>query len=83
MNIFHNLEKSVKFWAAYKEVNYWQVPDEQILAADEKPEGNWWGPFHCRDCAVSCAHLGMTTRQAYALWHGLPDEIFCATLDVS
>lgn len=73
----------MNFWAEYKEENGLQATCGNIVQADEKPAGNWWGPFHCYACADSCANFSMTEQQAYAFSHGTPDEVFCAMLRVA
>lgn len=53
---------------------------KRIIQSPTKPAGNWWGPFHCADCADVCANFGKTTAQAYDFNHGSPDEKFCTFL---
>lgn len=72
----------MNFWAEYKEVNGLQSTCNNIVQADEKPSGNWWGPYHCRGCADNCANFGMTEQQAFAFNHGTADEAFGALLVV-
>jgi hypothetical protein len=73
----------MSYWAEYKVVGELQATLDHIVDADEKPAGNWWGPFHCFDCAESCANFSMSEAQAYAFHHGTEDEAFCATLGVT
>lgn len=54
----------------------WTYPVESA----KKPGDNFWGPFHCYDCADLCGNLGKTERQAMEANHGTPDERFCALL---
>ena len=70
----------MNYWAEYEEVRGLQVTREHIVQAEERPAGNWWGPFHYYDCANSCANFDMSAEQAYAFHHGTPDEAFCAAL---
>ena len=51
-------------------------PIESIL----RPEGHYWGPYHCRECALICGNYGKTERQAWEFNHGTSDEKFACFL---
>ena len=47
----------------------------EIMRADNAPDGNWIGPFHCPDCAEMCASFGLTEVDSYKWNHGNKEEI--------
>ena len=55
-----------------------EVPDEsrEVVEAVEKPPGDWWGPFHCAECAVMCGSFGKVEAQAWDFVHGSEDAKF-------
>jgi hypothetical protein len=46
------------------------------IQPDFIPEGNFWGPYHCCECAKTCANFGKTERQAWEIEHGTDDQSF-------
>jgi hypothetical protein len=68
------------FYAEYQERNKIQTPTGKIIKFDARPSGNWWGPFHCKECADICANFGKTEKQAFDFNHGSDDEKFCTFL---
>jgi hypothetical protein len=56
----------------------------QVLDASRKPiqsetkpvVGEWWGPFHCKECAETCGSFGKTEEQAFDFNHGSDDMKF-------
>lgn len=74
------------WWVEYKVEIYYGKRVESILPykkpiySETKPEGNFWGGFHCFDCAIDCTSFGATPEKAYAGNHGTDDERFCAWL---
>jgi hypothetical protein len=45
-----------------------------IMQFDSIPEGNWFGPYCCKDCANICASYGKTERQAWEFNHGTDEQ---------
>ena len=67
------------WWVEYKVVGEYQVPftpGKPAIQSEKEPAGNFWGPFHCADCANTCASFGKTERQAWEFSHGTDDEKF-------
>ncbi len=54
------------------------IPCKEPIQSDTKPNGLFYGPFHCADCALTCVSFGKTESQAYEFCHGTEDEKFCA-----
>ena len=52
------------------------------IESAEKPNGDWWGPFHCEQCADLCGSFGKTEDGAFRTAHGTDDEKFCENLVV-
>lgn len=75
------------WWVGYKVVT---IGEEEyflptalgmvIIESNNKPEGNFAGPFHCRECAIICMSFGKTIAQAWEAKHGSDDEKFCVWL---
>lgn len=61
-------------------MNWWypadREPKQEPVQSDEMPEGEWLGPFHCRECAIDCALFGKLPEQAMTGNHGTEDEKF-------
>jgi hypothetical protein len=71
------------WWYPFKITPHgYAVPDSSrpITQADTQPPGEWWGPFHCKDCADTCCSFGKTEPQAYQFNHGTNDEKFAVFL---
>lgn len=75
------------WWVEYKvvilgKVKYLVPANSRVspVESNNKPEGNFAGPFHCRECAITCMSFGKTTVQAWEAEHGLDDEKFCVWL---
>lgn len=72
----------MSWWYPYKIVPRgtitFSVPDDsrEPMESETKPAGMWWGPFHCKECAISCGSFGKTEEQALAGNHGTDDERF-------
>ena len=73
------------WWYPYKVTRGYQTPDPNRgpIEAPQKPPGNWWGPFHCRACAIDCGSFGKLPESAYLANHGTDDERFGAFLSFS
>lgn len=72
------------WWYPYKVSGDYETPDSsrRPIQSQAKPEGNWWGPFHCEQCAIDCGSFGRTEKTAWLSNHGTDDERFCATLSI-
>jgi hypothetical protein len=67
------------WWYPFKISGGCQVPFTPGLPAVEsetKPPGNYWGPYHCKDCAELCGSFGVTESQSYDFNHGSADQKF-------
>ena len=73
--------KTGMHYAVGKVVNF-TLPDDsrKPVETEVKPPGDWWGPFHCERCAISCGSFGKTEEGAYRSNHGTDDERFCENL---
>ena len=56
------------------------TPCKPALYSLTRPNGNYWGGFHCPECANTCASFGKTEEQAWEFSHGTDDEKFCVFL---
>ena len=66
----------MNWWVEYRDNGTPFMPLKPAIESKTKPSGNFWGPFHCAECATVCASFGKTERQAYDLSHGTDDEMF-------
>ena len=72
------------WFVEFKEREYdkLRTPVDSVIPVqfDFVPEGNFYGPFHCRECAKTIGNFGKTERQAWEINHGSDDERFCGFL---
>jgi hypothetical protein len=68
------------WYVEFKERGYdkLRTPIDPVIPIQSNifPKGNYWGTYHCRDCAITCASFGKTEQQAREINHGSPDERF-------
>lgn len=72
----------MSWWGEYKETRVGPTPTTpgHVVESDTKPEGNWWGPFHCEKCAEICTSFGKSEEDAYTFVHDEGDASFCIFL---
>ncbi len=58
------------------------TPCKQPVQSELRPEGFYYGPFHCAECALTCVSFGRTEKTAFDFNHGSDDEKFCAFLSI-
>ena len=71
MNQFNN------WWVEYRMSGEYKVPFspcKKAIQSDTKPDGNYWGAYHCSECAHIRASFGKTEDQAWAFNHGTLEE---------
>lgn len=56
------------------------TPCKDAVLSEKKPGDNFFGPYHCSDCAKMCASYGFSEQRAKEFNHGTDDEKFCAGL---
>ena len=56
------------------------TPCKHPIQSDTVPEGNFFGPYCCPDCALTCVSFGKTERQAWEFNHGNDDQKFATFL---
>jgi hypothetical protein len=68
------------WYVKFKEREYdkFRTPVDPVIPiqSDTVPQGNYWGSYHCCDCAKICANFGKTELQAWEINHGTADERF-------
>ena len=52
------------------------VDPVEPIQSESFPQGNYWGNYHCRACAIICASFGKTERQAWEFNHGSDEQKF-------
>lgn len=65
------------WWVEYKMTRCGATPftpGREPVESAEKPEGLFWGPFHCKKCAELCANFGFSEERAWLGNHGTLDE---------
>lgn len=73
------------WWVEYKTSGNFATPFtpcKPAIQSCKRPVGNYWGPFHCSECANVCASFGKTEKQAFEFNHGTDDEKFGVFLSI-
>lgn len=72
------------WYVQFQTVREFEVPINPVepVFYETPPGGNFWGGFHCRECAIDCASFGKLPEQAFLAEHGTDDEKFGAFLSV-